>query len=63
MPRLSSRAHEERAEALRAQAAADAQLDSAIALGIDAGLSYRELERLTGTNRIALSEKWGHRRR
>lgn len=70
MPRLSARAHEERAEArprikeaLQAQAAAAVQLDDAIALGVDAGLSYRELQRTTGTNRIALSDRWGHRRK
>lgn len=66
---MSARVHEERAEArlsikqaLQAQAAAAVQLDDAIALGVDAGLSYRELERLTDINRVTLGERWGHRR-
>ena len=69
MPRLSGRVHEERAEArlqvsqaVRALDAAQAELDDAIALGVDAGLSWRELESLTGIHRVALSKKWGSRR-
>ena len=67
VPRLSARVLEERAEARlqireARQALAEAQLEDAIALAVDAGLSWRELGVLIDIDRRVLSEKWGHRR-
>lgn len=70
MPRLSEREAEERDharlainEAVRRRDEALRQLEDAIAVGVDAGLSWRELADMTEIDRRQLADKWEHRRK